>query len=605
MTGRYYIMRFFLIFLIYSLCALIAFGSSYGLISDACERGDISIYDKALLQAMLILDYESVPAEYKTKNPCERSFMCATGLIKEAESILRSAPAEYILRYKSVRSRPGYSNKVYRYLSGQGHFYIHYTVKGEHAVDTADDNTNGIPDKVELMAEYFEYSHDIYHSQLGYILPPSDGEAGGGIDIYDVYIENYPEYYGYTMPEYYSGDMPDYSTRTVSYIGISSWVTGDDLGATIAHEYYHACQMAYYCDYNAYSSWAWDENTAMYTEKIVFPEGNTWLAYTGYRQNRPFNGLWLFDGWTEYSNVIWPFFIREALVDYDDTFFRTVFEELGNSTTNNEGGFYPFIIDELLCSSAGMTLREAYQIFTQWNYLVKDCYDGSGYDDGEAFIRQPKPHQVLYYQDLPFSGTGDPNYSNEIPPESHASHYIEIYPEQAGPGALVAKIQGDLSKNQVWGYSILCHERQFPLTAGWTACSREISQKAGAMDILLPEPGLYDRVVLIIDNLQYMEEPESRNYSYSVSLHNDVQVSGIEPDSGHISGNEIVQISGANFDSGASVFFDKTPALMVDFINSREIIILTPPHSEGSVSITVSTMFHGSLRLYDAFLFYE
>lgn len=597
-------MRWFYIVSVYSICVLTAFGSSYDLVCKAYERGDINIYDKALLQTMLILDYESLPAEYRVQN-ADRRFMCATGLIKEAESILLSAPLEYILRYKSIKSRPAYSNKVCRYLSDQGNFYIHYTVKGQHAVDPEDDNNNGIPDKVELMAEYFEYSWDIYHNQLGYILPPSDGDMGGGQDIYDVYIENYPEYYGYTMPENYSNDMAEYSTRTVSYIGISSWVEGDDLCATIAHEYYHACQMAYYCDYMAYSSWAWDENTAMYTEKLVFPEGYTWLSYTGGRQNKPFNGLWRFDGWTEYTNVIWPLFIREALVDYDDTFFRTVYEELGLITTIQEGGFYPFIIDELLFSFAGVTLRDGYQIFTRWNYLVKECYDGSGYEDGELFVRQPKPHQVLNYQDLPFYGTGNPNSSNEIPPETHASHYIEIYPEPAGPGALVAKIQGDMSKNQVWGYSMLCHESQFPLTEGWEVYSSEISQKPGIMNIVLPEPGLYDRVVLVIDNLQYLEEPESRNYIYSVSLHNDVQISRIEPDSGHIGGNDLVVISGANFDSGTRVWFDKVPAAMVDFINSREIMIITPPHSEGYVSLTVSTMLHGSLRLDDAFLFHE
>lgn len=594
-------MRIYAIILL--LCPLCILASSLDLIEKSYEQGHISIYEMALHKAAYLLDIESLPAEFRSDEI--HSKLCATSLLKEIEAIMLDAPLTYISRYKELKARPTYDGKVYRYLSSQGNFFIHYTGSGYHAPDLTDDNLNGIPDQIEIIADLFELSYAVYHQQLNYILPPSDGSAGGGQDIYDVYIKNWPGYYGFAMPESYANDMPEYPTRTISYIGISSWATGADLRGTIAHEYYHACQMAYYCDYLAYSSWAWDENTAMYTEKLIFPDDGIWLDYTGYRQNHPFYGLWLFDGWYEYCNVIWPLFIREGLVSYDDTFFRTIFEELGLLTTLQEGGFYPQVLNEQLGVWSGYSLAEAYQLFTVWNYLVKDCYDGTGYEDGASFMRQPRIHHVLYYQDLPFSGTGDPASNNEIPPQTYASHYIEIYPDETGPGAMLITFSGEAGKNQEWGYSMLCHDRQHPLNSGWELYSRAIRRKTATIDILLPNPGLFDRIVLIFDNLRCIEELESMNYTYSIELSNAVQIDSIIPDSGHADGGDVITISGANFDLGTKVWFNKIPAPVVTFINNTQVLVSTPAHSPGPKSVSVSTMLHGNATMPDAFVFYE
>jgi len=592
-------MRYILIFLL--LCPW-SFGSSLELIDEAYQQGRISIYDKALLTATYILDNSSLPPAFSS--PVTQQRPCATPLLMEVASILRHAPPAYRSRYQALKARPSYDGKEHRFLSSQGHFYIHYTGSGEHAPDMTDADMNGVPDQVETMADLFELSHTTYHQQLGYLLPPSDGTLGGGQDIYDVYIQNWPGYYGYSMPEDYAGDMPEYATRSITHIGISNWVTGIYLRGTVAHEYYHACQMAYYCDYLAYSSWAWDENTAMYTEELVFPDDDTWLDYTGYRQKHTFFGLWLFDGWTEYCNVIWPLYIREGLVAYDDTFFRTVFAELGLLTTPQAGGFYPLVLDQQLGSWAGYTLADAYQEFTLWNYMVKDCYDGTGYEDGASFNQLPRAHQVLTYQDLPFCGTGDPTYTNELPPETFASHYIEIYPEANGPGALLATFTGEAAKNQVWGYSLLCHDRGQPLTSGWALHDQGRSHRAGTSHILLPTPSRFDRVVLIFDNLQRMEEPTGRNYSYTVELSNRVQVAAVTPDSGSVNGGDTVTIKGANFDQGTEVWFDKIPAPVVTVIDDTQVVVQTPAHAPGPATVVVRTMLHGRIRLPNGFVFY-
>ncbi len=61
-----------------------------------------------------------------------------------------------------------------------GHFLIHYTARGEDAVDGADADGSGVPDYVELVAATLENVWQVEIVEMGWAPPPPDGGRGGG-----------------------------------------------------------------------------------------------------------------------------------------------------------------------------------------------------------------------------------------------------------------------------------------------------------------------------------------------------------------------------------------------------------------------------------------
>jgi hypothetical protein len=65
-------------------------------------------------------------------------------------------------------------------------------------------------------------------------------------------------------------------------------------------------------------------------------------------------------------------------------------------------------------------------------------------------------------------------------------------------------------------------------------------------------------------------------------------VGSVSPASGSRSGGTRVTIAGANFVAGAVVSFGTVAAMDAIFVTSASITVTTPPHSKGTVSVTVA-----------------
>jgi hypothetical protein len=65
-------------------------------------------------------------------------------------------------------------------------------------------------------------------------------------------------------------------------------------------------------------------------------------------------------------------------------------------------------------------------------------------------------------------------------------------------------------------------------------------------------------------------------------------ISTLFPTSGPAAGGTTVIISGSNFQNGASVSFDSTPAASVNVTSSSSISVVTPSHGAGAVTVMVS-----------------
>ena len=75
-----------------------------------------------------------------------------------------------------------------------GIFRIHYDTEGPRAVyhpEEDNDPPDGIPDYVNRLSEFLHDSYHVFIVELGYDLPPSDGEDGGD-SLYDIYITEVP-----------------------------------------------------------------------------------------------------------------------------------------------------------------------------------------------------------------------------------------------------------------------------------------------------------------------------------------------------------------------------------------------------------------------------
>jgi len=67
-------------------------------------------------------------------------------------------------------------------------------------------------------------------------------------------------------------------------------------------------------------------------------------------------------------------------------------------------------------------------------------------------------------------------------------------------------------------------------------------------------------------------------------------VSSVVPAVGYTGGGNSVTITGANFDNGCSVSFGGAAAASVTYINSGTLRVITPPHSAGTVDVTVTNL---------------
>ena len=183
-------------------------------------------------------------------------------------------------------------------------FRIHYTLSGRHGIDSTDNNENGTPDFVELMAKTAEKTYKVEVLDYGYNRPPSDKwiSDNGGTDAYDIYILDIGEtLYGYTQMEYMANNLSgdnEFSDEKeefaiTSYIAMNkdySYFPCDEdacVKFTFSHEFFHAIQFGYD---------AWDEiwmleSSAVWMEDEVFDDINDNYYYLDLWMKQPHMSL--------------------------------------------------------------------------------------------------------------------------------------------------------------------------------------------------------------------------------------------------------------------------------------------------------------------------
>lgn len=395
-------------------------------IDQAASSGAITKGERLIYRLQAVMVPENLPAEFKSEP--QALLKCGTSIVEEVISNWGALTPEQQTLAASYFARPSTEST---YVSPSGQFIIHYNVTGSEAVPLTDDDNSLIPDYVERLGLYADSCRSYYHSGLGYLPVPPDGDG-----LYDIYLLRIGAY-GLTVREGV-GDSSwnDYSSYIQIHCNFDGFPNNDDpegrvVGAqkvTCAHEYYHAVQLAY----DGLEDIWWMECSATFFEEVSYPEVNDNYNYLGYFYNYPDTSLTVSTGLHMYGSFVWPQFLTKK---FGLNVQKSIWEycRFHNSLT---------AIDSAL-AQVGSRMKPAFAEFAAWNYFTGYRHDTPFLDSGAGYPLVPLDQVIPSY---PFSGI-----TPMRPPDGLGAGYLFSYANTASNGLL--RIDFDGANTVEWGFS--------------------------------------------------------------------------------------------------------------------------------------------------------
>ncbi|MFH2035780.1 MAG: dockerin type I repeat-containing protein [Candidatus Zixiibacteriota bacterium] len=402
-----------------------AFATSLDLISEEYNTGNISLGEKYYYSALSVLDPGKLPDK----------FISTTSLpIKSGTPIINDALANYDLmddfqkaNLDKLLARPPLDSV---YDSPEGFFKIHYSFEFPDSVSDEDLNFNEVPDFVERIGQYADSAFFYYLVYNGYYPPPPDEDG-----IYDIYIIGMGSTYGSTVKEL-DGDSSwsDYQSHIRINCNLNNVPNNDDpegkvIGAqkvTVAHEYFHAVQLAYSFR-TGIDAW-WVEGGATFYEDILFDEVNDNYQYLPYFFNYPDSFLFDSDNnvsYRDYGDFVFSSFLSEK---YGTGIIKSVWMYLRyyNLLPSLDSALVPY----------GTKMKKIFTEFTVWNYFTGDRnIEGMFYNDAADYPQIV--NDIQYENECPFLGV-----TPMLPPDGLACNYIMAPPNTLYPGLLYILFDG-------------------------------------------------------------------------------------------------------------------------------------------------------------------
>ena len=350
-------MKYILIILFSASTFLFAqdFGSKgYNLIQKFYEEGKISYQDNLLNKFYYIFDKSKLDRRFFF----ERDFpvKCATSLILEYQRNKHLLDQSVIDEIESfINPEKLNSPTAFTYDSPGGKFRLTYETTGPNAVPTTDNNGNGVPDYVEWVASYFDYSWAFEIDTLGF-LPPPIGTGKYQIGFAEMNA------YGYTT--IVSGQL----TRIVMHRNFVGFPPNQDpegnvKGAakvTAAHEFKHATQIMY--NYWNEPSW-YIELDATWMEDIAYDYVNDYYNYitsTGSPFTSPGQSL---DAGNGYEDCNWMHFLSEK---FDVSINKKIWQRRQSNPGENMFSTFNYVLSNFYSSN----FQNAFREYIVWNFLT-------------------------------------------------------------------------------------------------------------------------------------------------------------------------------------------------------------------------------------------
>ena len=363
------------------------------IVGQRVEDGVLTADEALLLKFQYCFEREKLPSDLQ---PTWLAPMkCATPLVIQFEnsrSRMSTAMVQDIERYLA----PPSEGTRLEFFSATGFFRINYYTSGEHSVPLTDLNSNGVPDYVERIAEYMDYSYTYECVENGFQSPPF-AAAGGYMSVYVAAMDGV---YGFTTPLSSPSGMTRISLDN-DYVGFApnDDPDGDRLGAakvTCAHEFKHSTQYAG----SFWSEDGWVEVDATWMEEMAYPATNDYLNYLGYGSPIADPDIALDGGSTgtgSYDDCVWQHFMSDQFtIQFVDDFWEY------RKTHRTEPVMNSY---ENLFATYGLTLTEAWNQFTMWNFAcgIRHLTGESYYHEADRYPTGSPQHTVMSY---PATDTG-------------------------------------------------------------------------------------------------------------------------------------------------------------------------------------------------------
>ncbi len=227
---------------------------------------------------------------------------CGMSLVSEVKFNIDKFNLKQQMVLRSLFERPSSDTS---FVTPSGFFRVHYLT----------DAINKPGYSLDSLALAIDSAYNFEVNYLGYPAPPRD-QGEGGDDLYDIYLKNLGNMYGYTEPE---EEIIAGSNKYYTYIVIDNDFAGSAYNTrginaarvTVAHEMHHAIQMGDYI-YRSSDQYFYElTSTAM--EDFVFTTVNDYYAYMPAYFEHP--SARSFTSFRNYSNdgydlAVWDIYLR-------------------------------------------------------------------------------------------------------------------------------------------------------------------------------------------------------------------------------------------------------------------------------------------------------
>ncbi|MGB9664548.1 MAG: MXAN_6640 family putative metalloprotease [Ignavibacteria bacterium] len=397
------------LFLIFLILSNLSFASDYeskgfNLIQKFYEEGKISYQQSLLNKFYYIFKRDKLDKQFYFEN--DPPVKCATSLIIEYQrnkNLLDQSAIDEIESF--INPEKLNSPTAFTYDSPGGKFRLTYETTGPNAVPTADNNGNGVPDFVEWVASYFDYSWAFEIDTLGFLPPPI------GTGKYQIGFEEMSAY-GYTTVV--SGTL----TRIVmhrNFIGFppNQDPEGNVKGAakvTAAHEFKHATQIVY--NYWNEPSW-YIELDATWMEDIAYDYVNDYYNYitsSGSPFTSPGQSL---DAGSGYEDCNWMIFLSER---FDVNINKRIWQRRQSNPSENVFTTFNYVLSTFYSSNFQSAFRE----YIVWNFLTNSRATTTHPGYGEA-PQYPLAALCTTVSSYPYNG-------NNCSITKYSANFIRINP---------------------------------------------------------------------------------------------------------------------------------------------------------------------------------
>ncbi len=384
-------------------------------------------------EALALINFDSIQLPIK----------CATPIVASYAMNFKKFDKELVDRYSlALVTRPTETTESYN--SPGGHFKIHFTRTGNHAVYQPTQTIGGVPNYVIATARVFDSVWVHIIDTLGYPTPPSDGGYPSGVDsLYDIYITNLGgAFYGLTYPDslfftnqfsldatsfieidndYQESGFPSYHSNPLNAVRV-----------TAAHEFFHAIHFAIDIsemeDYNDQflQRRYWYEMSATWMEEEIYDGINDYYITLPFFFNYPRSSIQQFSSFFDfhpYASCVFPIFLSEK---FGRDIIRPIWLKCGQMGIGpNFLEAAQLVIDSV--TGGAESFRSVFGEFTLWNYFTGSRSavippGVTGYSEKNFYPEIPDSEFIQVYQ----YPVGVPTNANPKNPTVNSATYFKL-----------------------------------------------------------------------------------------------------------------------------------------------------------------------------------